>query len=167
MARLFVAARPPAPTLDLIAALPRPEQVGVRWTPRDQWHVTLLFLADAEPDDVAARLAGLRAPAAAARITRWATIGRAIGALVVEGLDELAHAIERQVGVVADRPFRGHLTLARNRGRGTPRVRVPATTFDAPAATFAVTEVELVRSDLSRDGARHTVELVVPLGSAG
>jgi 2'-5' RNA ligase len=167
MARLFVAARPPAATLDLIEALPRPELPDVRWTPRDQWHVTLLFLADAELDEVADHLARLHAPVASARITGWSTIGRHVGALVVEGLDELAHAVERSVGVAADRPFRGHLTLARSRARGRLRVAAPAAMGDSPAASFAVTEVELVRSDLTRDGARHTVELVVPLASAG
>ena len=42
--RLFVAAWPPPDVADAIAALPRPVEPGVRYTPREQWHVTLLFL---------------------------------------------------------------------------------------------------------------------------
>ena len=167
VARLFVAARPPAATLDLIAAQPRSDQPGVRWTSRDQWHVTLLFLAEADVDQVADRLARLDAPTASARIAGWTTFGRHVGALLVEGLDDLAHAVERQIGVTVDRPFRGHLTLARSRARGKLRVRVPPAIGDATAASFAVTQIELVRSELTWDGARHTVELVVPLRSAG
>jgi 2'-5' RNA ligase len=167
VARLFVAARPPPATLDLIASLPRPDQPGVRWTSADQWHVTLLFLADAEVDVVSERLAGLDAPTAEARISGSATFGRHIGVLLVDGLGDLAHAVGHQVGVAADRPFRGHLTLARTHGRGKLRVPVPSAIGDSPAAAFHVTQVELVRSELARDGARHTVELVVPLGSAG
>jgi 2'-5' RNA ligase len=56
--RLFVAVRPPDDILDAVAALPRPTHPGVRWTARDQWHVTLRFLGEVEdPTPVAAALA--------------------------------------------------------------------------------------------------------------
>ena len=48
-ARLFVAVWPPPEVLDVLAALPRTERPGVRWTTRDQWHVTLRFLGMADP----------------------------------------------------------------------------------------------------------------------
>ncbi|MEA2686121.1 MAG: hypothetical protein QOE93_1316, partial [Actinomycetota bacterium] len=56
-ARLFVAVWPPAPLLDAVAALDRPAVPGLRWTGREQWHVTLRFLGAVE--DVAAVVAGL------------------------------------------------------------------------------------------------------------
>src|SRR5207245_3436779 len=56
-ARLFVAAIPPVAVLDQVAALPRPEVEGLRWTTRDQWHVTLRFLGRvADVDAVRAAL---------------------------------------------------------------------------------------------------------------
>ncbi|MER3453020.1 MAG: RNA 2',3'-cyclic phosphodiesterase, partial [Acidimicrobiia bacterium] len=41
--RLFVAVWPPEEVLDVVAKLPRPGVVGLRWTSREQWHVTLRF----------------------------------------------------------------------------------------------------------------------------
>ncbi|MDP9386758.1 MAG: hypothetical protein M3Q48_02235, partial [Actinomycetota bacterium] len=53
--RLFVAVWPPADVVDGLAALPRPEVPGLRWTAPEQWHVTLRFLG--EVDLAAARRA--------------------------------------------------------------------------------------------------------------
>ena len=50
--RLFVGVRPPDEVLDLIADLPRRAQAGLRWTTRDQWHVTLRFLGEVEDPTV-------------------------------------------------------------------------------------------------------------------
>jgi 2'-5' RNA ligase len=169
VARLFVAVRPPPATLDLIASIPRPEQPGARGTPRDQWHVTLVFLAEARLDEVRERLARLSAPATMARIEGAASISPRVWALRVGGLDAVAADVHDVLGVTPDRPFRGHLTLARvRRGRlSKASSQVPPEVLAAPAASFDVREVELVRSELSKDGARHAVELVVPLTSAG
>jgi 2'-5' RNA ligase len=58
------------------------------------------------------------------------------------------------------RPFRGHLTLARLKHRGACRLA-----GHPVAAEFVVTELELVRSVLGHDGARHEVVRVVPVGA--
>ena len=50
--RLFVAVWPPADVVTRVAALPRPDVAGLRWTAPDHWHVTLRFLGSvpaAEP----------------------------------------------------------------------------------------------------------------------
>src|SRR5438445_10975988 len=54
--RLFVAVWLPEHVLDLVAALPRPDVEGLRWTSRDQWHVTLRFFGNVELDDAVAAL---------------------------------------------------------------------------------------------------------------
>jgi RNA 2',3'-cyclic 3'-phosphodiesterase len=59
VARLFVAVWPPAEVLDRLEALPRVELAGCRWTIRAQWHVTLRFLGEADPDVAAEALATL------------------------------------------------------------------------------------------------------------
>jgi 2'-5' RNA ligase len=167
VARLFVAVRPPPETLDLIASIPRPEQAGTRWTPRAQWHVTLVFLADAPLDEIGARLSRLDALGATARIEGVASISRQVWALSVLGLEALAAAVHEVLGVTPDRSFRGHLTLARLRrgGRSGGRPQLPRELTTAPAASFLVREVELVRSELTDVGARHTIERVVALRS--
>src|SRR5690606_4279651 len=55
--RLFVGVVPPEGVLDAIERLARPDRPGVRWTRRQQWHVTLRFLGEVDdPDPVAAAL---------------------------------------------------------------------------------------------------------------
>ena len=165
MARLFVAVRPPPATLDLIASLPRPDRPDLRWTPRDQWHVTLAFLADAPQREVARRLDRLVAPVVVAHIPPRPWTSRTVWALPVDGLDSVAAAVHQVLDLAADRPFRGHLTLARSRSRRVPGpgVQLDPARAARPEASFAVTHVELVRSELRSAGARHTVVAVVAL----
>jgi RNA 2',3'-cyclic 3'-phosphodiesterase len=162
--RLFVAVRPPEAVLDALAGLRRPERPGVRWTTRDQWHVTLRFLGEVDdPAPVANALddAPLAACGAVAG-PRVAALGRGVVVVPVRGLDDLAGAvITATAGFGApppDRAFRGHLTLARSR-RGSVRDLVG----QAVEASFPVEDVRLVRSRLGRDGARYEDVHVRPL----
>ena len=155
--RLFVAARPPAEVLDGLERLPRAAAAHVRWTTRDQWHVTLRFLGNVEdPGPV------IRAVRDAVRDMGVCTatigpapirLGRDVVALPVRGLDELASAV---IGSTADmghragaRPFRGHLTLARTKGG---RVDLHALDLDD---AWTVDTVEVIRSHLGANGARY------------
>ena len=163
MARLFVAARPPQAVLDQLAALPRPAEPGVRWVPPEQWHVTLRFLGEADPDQAAAALAGLRSPEATAELGPVVSrLGRSVVCVPVAGLDELAAAVTAATAGMGGPPearrFRGHLTLARLRHRAACGV-----TGTRISARFVVTQVELVRSVTGPSGAVHHVERRVPL----
>ena len=163
--RLFVAVCPPGPVLDLVAALDRPALPGVRWTTRDQWHVTLRFLGAVPDELLPAAVAGL--DAAAGEVAGPAPVGlgpatRCFGRHVlhvpVSGLDELAAATVRATADVGEppesRPFAGHLTLARSRPRGADLRRIAGVTL---AASWTVTELLLVRSHLHSAGARYEV----------
>ena len=149
MARLFVAVWPDDV---VIAALDRVEVTdGVRPVPRANWHTTLRFLGDAEPGAVAARLSAVSLPAA--ELTLGPTIRRLGRQLVVPvaGADELA-AIAREAtsGIGDDRPFVGHLTIARGEP-GAPFV-----------ASMRATEVALVASSLQPTGAVYTTLATFP-----
>ena len=168
--RLFVAARPPADVLDALADLPRPAVPGIRWTTRDQWHVTLRFLGwMPEVDPAVEALRSLRAPVAEAVLgPAVAALGRAVLMAPVAGLERVAaEVVDATVGVgqpPEDRPFTGHVTLARAaRGSVRPLAGAPV------AGRWSVDEVLLVRSHLSRAGARYEPVAAVPLtpGSAG
>ena len=113
MPRLFVAVWPPEEVLDRVAALARPEVEGLRWTRRDQWHVTLRFLgAIPDPAPVVEALAGLDLPAADAvlgpAVDRF---GRRIVHVPVAGLDAVAAGVVGATGGMGrppeDRPFDG------------------------------------------------------------
>lgn len=164
--RLFVAVAPPADALAVVAGLDRPDVPGVRWTTADQWHVTLRFLGEVEhPGPVAAALDGAPlVPTIASLGPRVATLGRGVLMVPVAGLDALAGAVVSATAGVGqppgDRPFRGHITLARARRGASVRGLAGA----AVAATFPVQDVRLMRSRLGRGGARYEDVHVRPLG---
>lgn len=160
MARLFVAVHPPTEVLDVIERIDRPDHPGLRWTTRDQWHLTLRFLGEVDdPGRVVSALEGMEAleppeVVLGPGVRRW---GSRVLVVPAAGLGDLAAAV---VAVTAGigrpperRPFRGHLTVARIRP-GHPRPPVPSTTLDA---RFRATTVDLVESRLSPTGARYTV----------
>jgi 2'-5' RNA ligase len=170
--RLFVAVRPPDVVLDEIARLPRPARSGLRFTTRAQWHVTLRFLGEMDdPEDVVDALDALDAPGGrdgagpGALAACEAVVGpqvealsRQVVALPVAGLDGLAAAVVAATATLGrppdDRPFRGHLTLARA-SRGSAR-RLAGDLVGRPlSARFDVSDVRVVRSHLGHEGARY------------
>lgn len=172
--RLFVAVTPPAEVLDVVAALPRPDVDGVRWTSRDQWHVTLRFLGavpEHQVNGLIERLGGALAPAAVVEAVMGpatARFGSGILHLPVTGLDRLADLVASATADVGDaaadrHPFHGHLTLARGRGR---RSRVPGSLAGTEArATWTVRHVDLVASELHPEGSRYRTVASFPLAS--
>jgi 2'-5' RNA ligase len=160
--RLFVAAWPSRPVVKALQRLPRREIAGVRWTTEHQWHVTLRFLGDVEdPTPVAEALrTGLRDVVAADVVAdrRARRFGPAVVGVPVHGLEPVAAAVAAATaawGRTETRPFRGHLTLARCRGRA------PAATLSIglPVLQWRAEEVCLVRSHLHPTGAAYeTIE---------
>jgi 2'-5' RNA ligase len=154
-ARLFVGASPSADVCDALAALARPEVVGVRYTTREQWHVTLRFLGDvsvAEALDAFARVSF--APAEAVLGPAVTRLGKSVVVVPVAGLDAIAAAVAEAMDGVGRPPdhetFTGHVTLARLKGRARPPM------LSAPIeGRFTVREIHLVRSRLSAQGARY------------
>ena len=164
MARLFVAVLPPERVLDVVAGLDRPEAPGLRWTGREQWHVTLRFLG--RVDDAQPVVDALRGVPAAEAGGVAAVLGPAVGRfanrvlhLPVAGLDGLACRVEEATAGLGqppeDRAFRGHLTLARV-AKGA-RVDLGPLTGQAASERWAVEDMCLVESHLAPAGARYEV----------
>jgi 2'-5' RNA ligase len=165
MPRLFVAVWPPQEVVEELTALPRKDQRGVRFVPPENWHVTLRFLGEADPDVVVAALDGVVLPAAVAHLGPGVDVmsDRAL-VLPVDGLDELAEIVRErtaQLGQHARRRFRGHLTLARLK----PHAELPRAMGAYTSAGFPVREVALVQSRLDSDGARYTTIHTWPVDS--
>jgi 2'-5' RNA ligase len=163
-ARLFVAVWPAPAVVAALSGLRRPEGAGVRWTPPEQWHVTLRFLGRAVISEAAEALAGVHAPACEAVLaTAPKRLFRGVLAVSVSGLDDLAAEVMAATGRVGqpaeDRPFRAHITVARWRDGPAPVVRWRL------EARWTVDEVTLVRSTLSSAGARYDVVERVTLPS--
>ncbi|MFP5319647.1 MAG: RNA 2',3'-cyclic phosphodiesterase [Acidimicrobiia bacterium] len=159
--RLFVAAWPPAGVVSLLAALPRTEVKGLRWTRRDQWHVTLRFLGNVE--DVDGVVAALRAaPVGRTEAVMGPAVsrfGHRVLHVPVDGLSAAASAVVRATAGFGEppenRPFRGHVTLARAADRARVDLRPLAGT--PLSGTWPVDEVTLVASRLSPAGARYEI----------
>lgn len=151
---------PPAALVAQLAALPRPRVPAVRWTVEEQWHVTLRFLGSVDdPAEAADALAGLPAvgPVTATAGPAVASLSPSLLCVPVQGLDELAAAVVSATAAVGqrpeDRPFRGHITLARSKGKASvSRLAGPPI-----EATWPVGEVTLVASETHPQGARYTV----------
>lgn len=171
MARLFVAVRPPEEVLDTVAGLPRPDVAGLRWTSRDQWHVTLRFLGSVEDPSVVAdavRQASLgpTAPVVARIGPTVDRFGHRVLHLPVSGLEELARLVAAATADMGrppeDRPFAGHLTLARA-GRGA-RVDLRPLAGTPSAASWPVDHLSLMESHLGRARARYEELARFPVG---
>ncbi len=153
---------PPEDVLDAIKALPRPSLPGVRWTARDQWHVTLRFLGEAHIGEVTKELDRLSAASVQATLApKTRRLGRGVLCIPVAGLDELAAAVIEATALVGRPPehraFRGHVTLARVDGRARPPLAA------VPALSWTVATFALVRSHLGGGPARYETVASWPL----
>lgn len=162
MARLFVAVWPPDAILDRVAALPRPDVQGLRWTPRHQWHVTLRFLGRVDDVDSAASSLATMGPLPSTEAVIGPEVGRfghRVLHVPVSGLDALASAVVTATDGVGEPPdergFTGHLTLART-SKGA-QVDLRRLAGGAITGTWDVGEVCLVESRLSPRGAGYEV----------
>jgi 2'-5' RNA ligase len=165
MARLFLALWPPPDVVSTIEQLPRKPRPRMRWVPPEDWHVTLRFFGEAEPDDVGEALAGVPLPDTHVRLGPGTDVlGDRSLVLPVVGADDLAgvlRRITRDVGNPPRRRFAGHLTLARLRRRA----RLDGLVGRLVAAEFTVGEVALVESRLGPDGAAYETVGTWPVGA--
>ena len=170
MSRLFVALRPPPTVVESIADALRPLAAdppsGLRLTPSGQWHVTLRFVGDADPSEVARLLASAALPRSSAELDASPVMLSRVVVFGVSGLEALAGAVTRATGKVGDPPehrrFRGHITIGRlRRGASSGAVRamldgLRIDAYDRPVR-WEADEVELVSSVTRAGGAVHEV----------
>ena len=182
--RLFAAVLPPQSAVQELADAVRPlhalpQAAPLRWTALPTWHLTLAFLGQVEAEALPELSAGLDAAVAehSAFELRLAGAGRFGDRALWAGVDgdtralgrlaESVSAAVRRVGIdLDDRPFQGHLTLARS---STPRSaesarRRPGGPDLAPLAdalagfrgeSWQVATVQLMRSHLGAGPSHH------------
>ena len=163
MPRLFVAVWPPEEVLNRLAVLPRPEVDGLRWTEQDHWHVTLRFLGsvdDIEP--LRAALAGVALASGPVSVVLGPAVdrfGQRILHVPVTGLDHIATAVMESTAHFGkrpdDRPFNGHVTLARS--ARDAKIDLRPLTGAVISGEWRVKSVCLMESRLSAAGATYDV----------
>lgn len=170
--RAFIAVYPDeAARGELVDVAPN-DADDVRVADMADWHVTLRFLGEID----AATMAAVERVASVAlrtveplhcRLGPTTALGSGAKVLFVpaEGVERAVRVLDTVLdGVAEDRdgPFRGHLTLARARGRG----RLPSTLSGMPVDVgFEVTEAALVVSRLDPERAIHQVVARFALGA--
>jgi 2'-5' RNA ligase len=150
---------------------------GAKWQTREQLHLTLRFIGEADGRDANAiddALSAISAPAFTLSLKGVGEFGgknpRALWAGVSDpaAVSHLAKKIEaaiQRIGLAAEeRKFTPHVTLARL--RGAPAEKVVEWLADHAlyaGAPFAVNEFTLYSSQLSQGGSIYAPERVYPL----
>ncbi len=166
MSRLFVCLWPPEEVVSELEELHRKDQVGARFLPPENWHVTLRFVGDADPNDVAAALDTATFEPTEVTLGPAVDIGNGSTLFVpAQGADDLARSVvaaTRHLGDEAIRTrFLGHVTLARLK----KRANMPRALGELVSASWRPTEVALVESTLRPDGARYDTLQTWPIPS--
>jgi 2'-5' RNA ligase len=162
MPRLFAAVWPPEEVRASLRQVPRHGWGDLRWMPEENWHVTLVFLGEADIDETAEALRRTALPPATAEVSaQLRVMARTSLVLPVRGVDELAGVVRTAtLPEAADRPFRGHITMARSRG-GRP-IKGRAATVPWQRASFPVDEIAVVVSTLGPKGSTYATVATFP-----
>ncbi|MEU4672009.1 RNA 2',3'-cyclic phosphodiesterase [Amycolatopsis sp. NPDC023774] len=165
--RLFTALRPPPDVVAAVALSLGEPGSSLRWSPPEDWHVTLAYYGEADPDERAAELVPALAgrPAVDVRLTGPGTFPGVLWLGVTgNGLTRLAEAAGADQ---EERPYRAHLTLARyardRRGAAESWTRRLA---GFSSREWTAGEVVLMGSD-GTAGPRYRELRKFPLGRAG
>jgi len=169
----------------------RPLGGSVAWVPAANLHLTLQFLGEQPEERLAAAEAALDAAAARSAPIETALhgigafpgleqprilwVGLAQGAPEVRALQaRVAEALAREGFPREERPWHPHLTIGRvhddrrwRREAGPALRQALAQAAATRFGTLRISEVALMRSDLSPRGARYTLRRAAVLGAAG
>ena len=189
--RLFVAIPMPEPARNEIIRVqselqPLVPREVVRWTRPEQFHLTLRFLGDVPADAVETLKQAVKAVCSDAsplslraqgvgffpnpRLPRvlWVGINDGENRLVdlQQRVEEAVHQFSPEPG---EKQFRGHVTLARFKNPRPSDIRdLVARAQSLKTRSFGdwtAQEIEIMRSELSSSGARHTLLAACRLGT--
>jgi len=164
MSRLFVCLWLPDHVRETLETLHRKDQVGARFLPPENWHVTLRFVGDADPNDVAAALDSAHFASTVVRLGPAVDVGGGRTLFVpASGADELSAAVVQATRDLGDQPIRprflGHVTIARLK----KRANMPRALGELIEVSWAPETVALVESTLHPDGARYDTLATWPI----
>ena len=179
MARLFVALSLPELVADSLTQLQSGVQ-GARWTPEENFHLTLQFIGDADrhgEDEIHTALSGIDAPSFDLRLKGCGFFGdRKPHALWVgaEAEPALAHLQSKVANALAragfsgeKRKFKPHVTIAYLKGVSPEEAaRFSSMHGLYSCGPFPVTDFHLYRSHLGGEGSHYEVLETYSLSSS-
>lgn len=177
--RLFTALDPPEPVRDRLEALQAPVDLDARWTDPQQFHITVRFIGDADPDQTTRfeeALAAIEAPTVECRPYGLDVLpSRRNPSVLVVGLERsdslmalyeaVSEALHAEGLGPEDRRYRPHVTLARLYDVAPETVHDVLDTHDTDALDpFSIDTLTLYESTLTPDGAAHEARATYSLG---
>lgn len=177
--RLFTAIDLPDGFRDDLASTQSSSALDARWTDPDQFHVTLRFIGDADPEDTRRyeeALADVTGPPAHCRPygldllpSRRSPKVLVLGLERTESLMSLYGAVEdtlQSEGIAPeDRKYRPHVTLARLNDTPPESAHTYLRNHDQSSLpAFEADRFILYESTLTQNGADHTPQAIFPLG---
>ena len=185
--RTFVAIDIPSPARKVIAAVQRrflPLDLKASWVRPENIHLTLKFLGNINPDRVPEVADALASAASSSQpftlslgepglfpekgTPRVLWVGLADGESRLEKLHKEVDAALHGIGFEYEaRPFSPHLTIARIKSLKNVRALKEEVTAEnnIEKVSFEVTQIVLIKSQLSPAGSQYTVLEELPLGS--
>ncbi|HLX69789.1 MAG TPA: RNA 2',3'-cyclic phosphodiesterase [Verrucomicrobiae bacterium] len=187
--RLFVAISLPDPVKDEIEKAQRQLRSAfpgklVRWTKREQFHLTLKFLGNVRQSRVSELIPALRETCMPlselqvcaegmgffpdARFPRVIWVGVRDHKNLLFRLHEVVEAgVARVIGGRPDKTFKGHVTLGRieriRRQDAETLAELVAPISKLSFGEWTANKIELIRSQLSSSGSRYTTLATIPL----
>lgn len=177
--RLFTALDLPDALRAAVARLRAPDAIDARWTPTEQYHVTLRFIGEASDDEAARYEAALRDLDVSAATCRPYGLdvlpSRRSPSVLIVGLERtdallelyraVSEALQREGVEAESRTYRPHVTLARLNDVSPERVQRFLKRHEAgDLPPFDVDRFHLYESTLTQDGALHETRASYGLG---
>lgn len=164
--RLFIALPVPADvrrTLEAAQTALRRQGARGRFTPPENWHMTLVFLGNTEdPAPVIEAMRRVPVPRTALRFDRLTLFGDVLVALFKQddALEQYVRSLRASLddaGIRYDRKaFRPHITLCRKTALPCPDLRLYSFERQLRGVRLPVKEARLMASDLSGETSRYT-----------
>lgn len=176
--RLFTALDLPEGIRARFADLQMPEALDARWTPPDQFHITVRFIGEAPPEEARQYEAALSqidaGPVECMPYGLDALPSRHDPSVLIVGLERsdslldvyrnVSEALENEGLTTEDRPYRPHVTIARLGAPSASAVHNFLDNHDASSLpSFSVDTVHLYESTRTSTGAVHERRASIPL----
>ena len=134
-----------------------------RWTPKENIHLTYLFLGDKlSPESIIQKLQDIEYPTRDIPLSGLGTFGKPPHILYTKAQDQALHRLHREItkrlDIIPDKPFVPHITLARiKRVEDMSAFRKMVDSYKEKVLGEMQTELQLIKSTLMPEGVKYEI----------